>query len=163
MAVGRAVANAASPAFPSPAKPRASASGRRWRSRDFSGATQPASPLAARADTPPQNRLAVASPPAGQARTTSRKTGMASCRAACTSRPRWPELTSSASIAPSPAITPGPDYFSRADPVYFSRAAKPILAQSREQALGQRDQARPIALAVPNVDETRLAVDIAGF
>ena len=39
----------------------------------------------------------------------------------------------------------------------------PILAQSREQALGQRDQARPIALAVPNVDETRLAVDVAGF
>jgi hypothetical protein len=39
----------------------------------------------------------------------------------------------------------------------------PVLAQSREQASGQRDQARTIALAVPNVDETRLAVDVAGF
>ena len=39
----------------------------------------------------------------------------------------------------------------------------PILAQSREQALGQRDQAWAITLAVPNVDETRFAVDVAGF
>ena len=39
----------------------------------------------------------------------------------------------------------------------------PVLAQSSEQTLGQRDQARSIALAVPNVDETRFAVDVAGF
>jgi hypothetical protein len=39
----------------------------------------------------------------------------------------------------------------------------PILAQSREQPLGQRDQARTIALAVPHVNEPGLAVDIARF
>src|SRR5664279_3034317 len=39
----------------------------------------------------------------------------------------------------------------------------PVFAQSLEQALGQWDQARTIAFAMPDVNEPGLAVDVASF
>ncbi len=39
----------------------------------------------------------------------------------------------------------------------------PILAQGRQQTPGQRNQARPIALAMANVDEACLAIDVGDF
>ena len=62
---------------------------------------------------------------------------------------------------------PARNFPRKSSPRTLKRAARsfqpPILAQSREQPLGQRDQAGTIPLAVAHLDQPGLAVDVTRF